>query len=276
MLIGAHQSIEGGFEKALEKIQAIGGVCLQIFSASPRSWQTSPLTEKQVLTFRNHKTKSGIDPVYFHASYLVNLANTGYIGQKSQESLIVELNSAKKLGIKGSVVHLGSHKGVETKTSYSALIYNIQLILDKTADVLFIIENAGTHKIGHSLLEIGNIIRDVGDPRVRVCLDTCHLHASGHDLSTESNLDKFLLDFDKLVGLGTLELFHINDSKDEFGSWRDRHENIGEGKVGISVFKNILTHPSLNKLPFILETPGFDRKGPDKKNVEIAKRAIDL
>ena len=132
----------------------------------------------------------------------------------------------------------------------------------------------GMRKIGRSLDEIASIVKDVNDERVRVCLDTCHLHVAGYDLSTKKKLDDFLVEFERIIGLKRLECFHVNDSRDEFGSLRDRHDNIGEGKVAKDVFKLILNHPKLKALPFLLEVPGFDDTGPDKKNVDILKSLV--
>ena len=119
--------------------------------------------------------------------------------------------------------------------------------------------------------ELGEIVKVIADKRLKICLDTCHLHASNYDLSTAEKLDQFLDKFDELVQLDKLELFHINDSRDLLGSLRDRHENIGEGNVGKEVFRLLLSHPKLKDLPFIIETPGFDGNGPDKRNLEILK-----
>ena len=129
-------------------------------------------------------------------------------------------------------------------------------------------------KIGRSLDEIAEIIKDVPDPRVKVCLDTCHLHSAGYDLSTKKKLEEFLEMFDTTIGLDRLECIHMNDSRDEFGSLRDRHDNIGEGKVGKDVFALIVNHPKLKNLPFLLEVPGFDDSGPDRKNVDKVKGVI--
>ncbi|TSC57424.1 MAG: deoxyribonuclease IV, partial [Parcubacteria group bacterium Greene0416_79] len=187
--------------------------------------------------------------------------------------------------------HLGSFKGSEgakKKRQYTLLIKRIQTILASSPkETAFIIENAGTRKIGRMLEEIAEIVEDVGDlpahvrlartgasPRVRVCLDTCHLHAAGYDLRGREKLDAFLKKFDKKIGLERLECFHANDSRDPFGSLRDRHENIGEGAVGKEVFASLLNHQKTKRAPFIIETPGFDDMGPDKKNLDILRSFV--
>jgi deoxyribonuclease-4 len=281
MKLGAHLSIAGGYTKALEKIVTIGGNCLQIFSTSPRGWEKASITPQQIEEFKTLKERLKVNPVYFHASYLINLADDGPIGQASKQSLIAELNLADQLGVKGSIIHLGSFKTADVEPEqmedrYKILINNINHVLEHTPkETLFIIENAGTRKIGLTVDEIARIISAVQNPRVRVCFDTCHLHNGGYNLSTPELLEQFFKTFDSFIGLGKLELWHMNDSKDPFGARRDRHENIGKGTVGENVFKLLLNHPSTKKTPFIIETPGFDEKGPDKENLDILKSFIE-
>ncbi len=271
--LGAHLSIAGGYPNALEKITAIDGNCLQIFSTSPRTWNKATITTQTVQQFQERKKKLAIEPIYFHASYLINLADPGETGRRSKASLIHELSLTPQLGIKGSIVHLGSLKN--NQENYPVLIANLREVLHNSPiDTLLIIENAGSRKIGTKLEEIAKIIKDVDDKRLRVCLDTCHLHAAGYDLSSRKKLNTFLNRFNELIGLNRLELFHMNDSRDGMGSNRDRHENIGKGTIGIETFRLLLTHPITKHLPFIIETPGFDQKGPDKKNLDILKSLI--
>jgi len=277
--LGAHLSIAGGYGKAIERIMEIGGGALQIFSASPRQWQFASPSENQIENFVNKKNKNNIEPVYFHASYLINLGFDNGVGKTSVKNLINELRLAKKMQIRGSIVHLGSLKkekdALIEDEAYADLIDNIKSILNKIPkDVLFIIENAGNNKVGKSINEIALIINSVDDNRLRVCLDTCHLHAAGYHLANDKEFEEFLSTFDNLIGLEKLELIHMNDSRDLHGSFRDRHENIGKGNVGVEVFKNFLNHPKTKHFSFIIETPGFDKKGPDKENLDILKSFI--
>lgn len=277
--LGAHLSISGGYTKALERIKNIGGNCLQIFSTSPRGWNFAKIDEVQTVQFIEKKNEFKIDPIYFHASYLINLADEGKTGHLSKLSLISELTIAPKLHIKGSIIHLGSFKTKGNQLELQLLsdrtnvvVQHIKEILDKTpTDSLFIIENAGNNKIGKDIREIAEIIKRVNNPRVRVCLDTCHLYSAGYDLSTSKKLEDFLLAFDAFIGIEKLELIHANGSKDPFNSGRDRHENISKGTVPLETFKLLLHHPKTKHLPFIIETPGFDEHGPDKKNLDILK-----
>lgn len=292
MTFGAHLSIAGGYERALERASSIGANCLQIFSGNPRSFAgPAVLSDAAAQGFKKSAEKLGITPVYFHAPYLVNLASEEPTGDLSEKLLIAELSAASRLGVRGSIVHLGSFKkasGEEKERQYKLLIKRIKTILASAkGPSLFIIENAGTRKIGRTLEEIAEIMLDVGSQperlshgetragkRLKVCLDTCHLHAAGYDLGTPKKLDEFLSQFDRLIGLARLECFHINDSRDSFGSLRDRHDNIGEGAVGKEVFRLLLNHPKALRFPFIIETPGFDDQGPDKQNLDILKAMV--
>jgi len=279
MILGGHVSIAGGFQLAPERAAALGGNTLQMFSGNPRSFAGPPVLSKAAVTEFTQSAKNlHIAPMYFHAPYLVNLASEEPTGDLSVKLLIAELATASRLGIRGSIVHLGSFKkseGAEKERQYKLLVKRIKTILAGAfGDSVFIIENAGTRKIGRTLEEIGNILSDVNSQRLKVCLDTCHLHAAGYDISTEQKLDAFLDAFEKLIGLERLECFHINDSRDEFGSLRDRHDNIGEGKIPKEVFTLVLNHPKLRHLPFLLEVPGFDNNGPDKKNLDILKEIV--
>lgn len=272
-------SIAGGYHKALERVAALGGNCLQIFSTSPRGWNRTELTPEAKKLFLDTKKALSIDPVFFHASYLINLADEGRVGTQSKESLIHELNIASQLGVIGSIVHTGSFKGdstviwdVSQDKKYSVLIQNINEVLTRTpADTFLIIENAGNHKIGQNLGEIASILNDVDNERMKVCLDTCHLYSAGYDLSTREKFDVFMNEFDTKIGLDRLVVIHANDSRDPFDSGRDRHENIGVGTLGTDPFQILLQDERTHHLPFIIEVPGFDKAGPDKKNIDILR-----
>jgi len=272
--LGAHQSIAGGLDKAIERVVKIGGNCLQIFSSSPRSWQLAKLTNKQIDDFIKKAEKFSVFPIYFHSSYLINLAANSKVGWLSKLFLINELNLSYRLKIKGTIVHLGSYKN-QIKNKYQLLIRNIKEVLEKTPkETLFIIENAGNKKIGQTLEEIAEIFKDIDNPRLRLCLDTCHLFANGYKFETKKELDSFLEKLKKLNLLDKIELWHLNDSRDPLNSFRDRHENIGQGKIGLKEFKTLLNHPKTKNFPFIIETPGFNQEGPDKKNLDILKSLV--
>ncbi len=281
-LIGAHQSTAGGYDKAVVSVSEMGGNCLQFFSTSPRSWRPANPSDEIIDLFRGARERYAVDPVYFHASYLINLAGTPDGQEKSKLSLTSELKLASRMGVRGSIIHLGSLKRKDDsallfeESAYQMLLENARAVLEQTPkDTLFIIENMGMRKVGRTLEEIGYLVGELGDDRVRVCLDTCHLHVAGYDLSTEEKLNLFLQEFDKRIGLERLEVVHVNDSRDSFGSLRDRHENIGDGFVGEGVFRTLLNHTTTKDFPFILETPGLDGGGPDKENIERFKAFLE-
>lgn len=279
--IGAHLSTSGGYHKALDSIVRKGGNCLQIFSSSPRTWRPAQVEDKVISQFSEIKKKLAIDPIYFHALYLVNLADPAATGEKSVTALTNELQLAAKMGVVGSIVHTGSFKNKDSTLScrdeklYPTLLENIKKVLSVTpSETFLILENAGNRKIGQTIDQLAEIIEDIGDDRIRICLDTCHLHAAGYSLADTEQFEAFLDDFETKIGLKKLEVIHMNDSRDKLNDLRDRHENIGKGYVGIEVFKNFLNHPKTRHIPFIIETPGFDGNGPDKENIDILKSLI--
>lgn len=281
---GAHLSIAGGYHMAVDRLLEIGGNTLQIFSSSPRGWNTASVTNEQKTLFLEKKRKMNGGPVFFHASYLVNFADNDRIGNNSKTSLIAEMSVAAQLGIVGSIVHLGSFKkspptlfDMATENGYKILIDNIRFVLDHTPkNVYFIIENAGNNKIGKNITEIAAIVRDIQNDRIRVCLDTCHLYSAGYDLGSPDALNAFLDEFDSAIGLDKIVALHANDSRDPFGSGRDRHENIGQGTLSLRPFELLINDSRTKHLPFIIETPGFDGTGPDKKNLDILKSLVKV
>lgn len=278
MKVGGHLSVAGGYTNALTKTVEIGGNCVQIFSSSPRNWGVKPVTDEVIDQFATVKNDLSIDPVYFHASYLVNFADNQRIGSASVRTLTDELTLAAKMQVRGSIVHLGSFKQEEkpTPAQYSIVFENVMQVLENTPDnSLFIIENAGNKKLNWSLEELGFIIKELNHKRVRVCLDTCHLWGAGYDLSTPELFKRYFDNFERLVGMEKLELFQINDSRDECGSFRDRHENLSFGQIPEETFKLLVNDPLTRDIPFLLEVPGINKEGPDKANLDRFKSYLN-
>ncbi len=274
--LGAHLSIGQGYAAAVRRIHEMGGNALQIFSASPRIWRRPKVAEKDILEFKQAKAKLDVEPVVFHSQYLINLAVDNPTSQKSITNLIWELKLAEKMGVIGTVIHLGSYLKANPQLGYQILLKNISAVLaEAPSNVYFIMENAAGNKVGQTLDELLRIIKSLQDKRLRLCWDTCHGFAAGVDLSTKEKLDRFLEIIDTKVGLERLVLWHFNDSRDPFNSHRDRHANIGEGYIGLDTFRVILNHPLANRVPIIIETPGFAGRGPDKENLDILKELID-
>ena len=274
--IGAHISVAGGISKGVERGKEIEVDCMQIFAGSPRRYEVTFPSEKETEKYRKNISESGISPVYIHASYLLNLASENdEILQKSLRSLKETLNFSDFIGAEGVIYHPGSPKGGSKKEAIKREVKSILKILRETPKgTLLIIENtAGKKKIGTTPEEVGKIFRAVNSSRLRVCIDTAHSLESGNISEfSDKKIRSWLKEWDREVGLKNLSLFHINDSLTTFSSQHDRHANIGEGYIGKEGFKNLSRCKELPKVPWILEVPGFDDKGPDKKNVDIIKK----
>lgn len=271
--IGAHLSIAGGLDKAVANIIKMGGNCLQIFSASPKSWAMPPFTGKKV---------TAVEPVFIHAKYLINLASDKKeLLEKSIASLKYDLQVANLIGAVGVIVHLGSHQGRGFEAVKTELISSINDILQASqGKAQLIIENSAGQKgkLCSQLLEIKLILESVNSPKLTWCLDTCHAFNAGYSLgkASENTLirNDIVIEAKKLGILNRLVCLHVNDSRDDFASGHDRHANLGEGKMGLKLLSQYVNHPKLKFLPLIIETPGFDRSGPDKKNLDILKSLV--
>ena len=276
--VGAHVSIAKSLDLAIDRAVEIGADCIQIFGSAPQSWQPFIFSLESVDEFDKKREKAGIGPVFLHAIYLINLASSNpFILGKSIGSLEQYLKFGKVIGVEGVIFHVGSHKGKGFEAVVEQVVEAINQILLRTEGCgKLILENsAGAGGIiGAKFSELGEIVKAVNSPRIGVCLDTAHAFESGYDLRTKTGLDKALAEFDQQVGLEKLVCIHANDSKTALGSNRDRHDNIGEGEIGLKGFKNIVNHPDIRELPFIIETPGFDDAGPDRKNIETLRNLV--
>lgn len=278
-MIGGHVSAAGGVMKAFENAHAIGANFIQIFSQSPRAWKSQMVSDEEAAYFKRELANqtNGLKGLVIHASYLINLASSDRdIFAKSQHALIDNLESAEKLGARGVVLHVGSHKGSGLESSMDGIVSSLLRAL-KSVDgscEIFLENTAGQGgSIGVNFEELARIIDAVGSSKIGVCLDTQHLFASGVSYSTIEEADAVIQQFSMILGIGRLGCVHLNDSKTALGSLRDRHENLGEGLIGANALSNLMSHPDLNGVPVILETPG-DSKGPRKRDVELARKLI--
>lgn len=283
--IGAHVSAAVSLEMSIERARSIGADCFQIFISPPRQWNKTVHNQEEILRYKVKVDKSGIGPNFIHGTYLVNLAsgNSEHI-DKSIDWLAYALDIAGEAGVKGVIFHTGSHTGRGFENTLPQIVKAIEKIFTKVLasgiapSPFLILENsAGAGgSIGGQFAQLGQIIKQVNHDRVKICLDTCHAFAAGYDVGTKQGLQKTLEEFDKAIGLKNLVAIHANDSKFDLGSGKDRHANIGEGFIGSEGFANMLNHPSLKHLPFILEVPGFAETGPDKGNIDTLKSLINL
>ncbi|TMG07985.1 MAG: deoxyribonuclease IV [Chloroflexi bacterium] len=275
MKIGAHVRTAGGVDKAIDHAVEMGAETIQIFSGAPYAWKRKKYTEAEVEAFKKRIEETGIEPAFIHGLYLVNLASSDEaLLARSFDALVGDMKAASLIGAKGVIFHIGSHMGAGYDAKLNQVVEYVGKVVDNTPDdAWMILENAAGMggAIGSKFAELGTIIRESGSDRVRVCLDTQHAFAAGHDLRTRAGLDKMFEEFDRDVGLERLVAVHANDSKIALGGGVDRHANIGEGEIGRDGFVNILSHPAFAEIPFLLEVPGIEDHGPDKENVEILK-----
>lgn len=284
--IGAHVSAAGGLYRSVENAQKIGAECIQIFGASPRTWRGTLPASEQVKKFKTAARAANLEAVYLHSSYLVNLASAkAYNRQQSILSLVDHLKIAEAIGARGLIFHLGSSgdSGVSQAKKYT--VEAIKKILKNVpaspaggpGKAKLIMENSsgGGAKLGFSLQEIGELLNSVKSSRLGVCFDTAHAFEAGLiDEYSREKIKKLFDEFDKEIGLKNLTVLHINDSKTAFASHHDRHENLGKGYIGLEGFKNLARESRLHKADWILEVPGFDNLGPDKKNLDILKKCF--
>jgi len=275
MKIGAHVRTAGGVDKAIDRAQEIGAETIQIFSGAPQAWRRKDYRPEEVEAYRARVAETAIEPAFLHGVYLANLATDKQEHlAKSLDALVHDMNVCHLLGASGVIFHLGSHRGAGFDQVFPQVAESVRKVVDATPeDTWLILENSagmgGT--VGSRFQELGSIIREAGSPRVKVCLDTQHMFAAGYDVKTKDGLEAAMSEFDAEVGLDPLVAVHANDSKCPLAGGVDRHENIGEGHIGLDGLLNVMSHPAFRELPFLLEVPGFDNQGPDRRNVEILK-----
>jgi deoxyribonuclease-4 len=277
MYIGAHVKSSGGVWNAISNAVDIGCEAVQFFAGSPRTWAPTVYKEADAARFVEARAASPIRFAVIHTIYLINLASAKEdFYEKSVTSLAGALAAADQLGADAIVTHVGSHQGA----GFAAGLERVQAALHRSLNesegskVRLLLENTagagGT--MGVDFDELGALIRAADEhPRLGLCLDTAHLFEAGFDLGTPAGLDEALTRLDAACGLDRLVMLHLNDSKTPQGSNRDRHENIGDGELGLDGFRAIVRHPALMDVPGILEVPGFDGQGPDRRNVETLR-----
>ena len=276
MKIGAHVSTAGGISKAVGRGVEIGCETIQIFGSSPQGWAFKPVLGEEMEAFRQGVAEAGIGPVFLHAIYLINLGTSKEdILEKGVQSLINYMGLAANIGAAGVIVHPGSHGDAGFEAIFPQTVSAIQRVLENSPEgpslVLENMAGMGQH-IGAKFADLGRILKGVGSPRLGVCLDTQHYFAAGYDMTTWQGIDAMIAEFEQDVGVTNLLAVHANDSKRPCGSGVDRHDNIGEGFIGEDGFEAIMGNTSFQEVPFLLEVPGFDGKGPDRQNIDILKK----
>ena len=258
--IGAHMSVAGGVSKAVDRAAVHGCESLQIFTKNGNRWLGKPLDPAEVTRFRARIAETAIGPAVSHASYLINLATTfDALRRQSIDAFIDELDRAEALGLLGVVIHPGTCTAGSEEEGLRLIAAAIgeALAARPGSQTLVLLEHtAGQGRtLGYRFEHLAAIIGHLdGSPRVGVCLDTCHLVASGYDIATEAGYRETFEAFDRLVGIGRLKVFHANDSKKPCASRVDRHEHIGRGCLGEEPFRRLLHDPRFSGLPLLIET----------------------
>lgn len=276
MEIGAHVSSGSGLDKCVDRACDIGAEAMQLFASAPQSWRPGAHDEEEIARFRDRAAVCGIENTFLHAIYLVNLAsaNPELLG-RSVGSLKLALQTASRMGARGVIFHVGSHKGAGFSQVLNQILASVTGILEHSPlDAWLILENSAGMggSIGSVFAELGAIIRGVGDDRLKVCLDTCHTLAAGYEVRTRDGIEATMEEFDREIGLDRLVAVHANDSKVDLCGGKDRHENIGQGFIGEEGFLTMLGHPAFGDQPLLLEVPGLDGSGPDRANVEALRQ----
>jgi deoxyribonuclease-4 len=273
--LGAHVSISGGVEKAVERQNGEDGDCGQIFAGSPRTWSVSEYSDEDGEKFIEAREKEGQSPYVIHSTYLVNLGTPKEdLFQKSLDCLQAELDAASKLGVEYVVFHPGAHTGSGRENGIERISEGIDR-LEIPESVTLLLENTagkGT-TLGKTMGELREMIdnAETGDGKIGVCIDTCHAHAAGYDLVTEEGFEDFLQEIEEDLGAEKVKVLHMNDSKDPRGSEKDNHQDIGYGEIGEKGFENIVNSETLNHLPMVLETPQEHRESY-RKNIEKLRK----
>lgn len=275
MRLGFHISIGGGLEKVIPRAQERQCQTIQIFSRNPRGWKYSPLDEEETAAFKHDAEKYDIRPIFVHMPYLANLASPDKgLFHRSVSSLIEDLKRSSHLGAPFLILHVGSApnaaKGLERMSlginrAFAAVPSQVILLLENTA-------GSGS-ELGHDFGQLKTVIDGIEqNERIGIVLDTAHAFAAGYDLRTVSGVSRTLSELDRLIGIERLFLVHLNDSKFECGSHRDRHWHIGQGMIADGM-RHILHHTALKDLPFIMETPRTNAK-EDLMNMKKVKQLI--
>lgn len=274
--VGAHTSSAGGVQNAVKNAVELGVQHIQIFGSSPKQYQVRHPNQENIQEFLELKKQHKIKSVFLHAPYLVNLASPKpFVRHQSKETLKGHLEIAEALEANGVIFHIGSvGKDGDRQEGIEHIIKGMNSVLEQTQTAQLILENGsgGGGKLGTTIQDIADIVKGVDSDRVKVCIDTAHIYAGGVLDFGKGSVEEFMRGWESLLHKKLIVVLHINDSKGAYGSFLDRHENIGQGNIGLKGFKVLARDKHLASIPWILEVPGFEGKGPDKQNVEILKK----
>ena len=276
MLIGAHVSTGGGLQTAIERAGDLGCEAIQIFNQSPRMWRPTRYSDDDFAAFRRVLEPSRVEVVAIHMIYLINpAAKDKEMRKKSLDSLTHALRVGDGIGALGVVVHPGALKDDTRTNARKRAINLIKEALARSERCPILYENtAGSPQLlGRDFDETAELIEKTGGPkRLGLCIDTCHLYATGYDIASPEGTKKMVDEIGDKVGLKQLKLMHMNDATDPLGSNRDRHAPIGKGEIGRKGFRAFLGEPRIQGVPAVLEGPGIDGHDVARKDVQLIRR----
>jgi deoxyribonuclease-4 len=269
-------SISGGLALAFDRLDAVGGAALQIFTANQRQWRPKLADAAEIELFKVRRAAAGNLPVAAHDSYLINLASpTPATAEKSRAALADELRRCAALGIDYVVMHPGAHLGAGVEAGIKHFTANLDLAIEGSGvggGVMVLLETTagqGT-SLGADFTELARIIHGSAFPaQLGVCFDTCHVFAAGYDLRTPAAYRKTMAEFERTIGLARLKFFHLNDSRKELGSRVDRHAHIGQGHLGLAAFRLLVNDPRFADHPMVLETPKSADLHEDRESLRL-------
>jgi deoxyribonuclease IV len=281
MKFGAHMSVAGGCSKAFDRAEKAGCESLQVFTKNSNQWRAKPLSDEEIELWKSRESETGIGPVVAHDSYLINLASPkDDLWEKSIEAFGVELQRCQQLGIRFLVTHPGSHTGSGEEAGLSRVSEALNRLHQELPDldVLTLLETTagqGTN-LGSSFEHLATICEGVEDKsRIGYCLDTCHIFAAGYDFRTPETYAETMTKFDETLGIANLHAIHLNDSKHDLESRRDRHEHIGQGFIGPEGFRQFVNDPRLASVPGLLETKKGEDLAEDIENLATLRGLVD-
>ncbi len=278
-------SIAGGMEQAVERACRVEATALQVFVKSSNQWAARPFSAGEVDRFRAAGREAGLDRYTMaHTSYLINLASPRPdLLEKSRAALAVELDRCVELGVPYLVLHPGSHVGEGEQAGLESVAASLDAVMGagsraRSDDVMILLETTagqGTN-LGSCFEHLAAILDLAGcRDRLGVCMDTCHLLASGYEFRDPVSLEKMMNRFDEIVGLARLRGVHLNDSKTELGSRKDRHEHIGDGFIGLEGFRPFMNDGRFRDVPMVLETPKGEDLAEDRRNLALLRDLIE-
>ena len=278
MFLGAHMSIAGGLDKAIDRGQAIGCTAIQIFTKNSNQWRAPVLREGDIKTFKTRRASWGKGALFAHDSYLINLGSPDEtLFQRSLSAFQEEYDRCEVLGLDFLVMHPGAHVGAGEEGCLAQIARAVKKVLHYSprgkTQILFETTAGQGSNVGYRFEHLCALIEESGaSERVGVCFDTCHVFAAGYDLRTPKAYEATMKEFDRTIGVGRIRAFHLNDSKKGLNCRVDRHEHIGKGAIGLEAFRALLNDERFEKVPKVLETPKGEDMAEDVMNLSTLRQ----